>query len=323
MNTTEAGIGIDVGGTGTKGAVVARDGTILVRVQRPTIRQAGTKGIIAVAEDLLARAAEMEVRVTSIGVGAAGFVEARTGSVTFSPNLTYDDPHVAGALHARTELPVFVDNDANAAAWGERQFGTAMGTDDLAYVTIGTGIGSGFVVEGRLVRGSTGAGAELGHMVVDPDGPECNCGLRGCLEQLASGQAIARSARLAAAESPATSILELAGAPEAVTAEHVARAADQHDEVARSVLARAGRMLGLGLSNVVNIFDPHVIVLGGSVIKAGEPFLGPARDELVRCTTRQRRRPARLDVTSLGNDAGIMGAAALGWNPTAGERTAQ
>ena len=316
MTATEAGIGIDVGGTGTKGAVVARDGTILARVQRPTNPQAGTKGIIGVAEDLLVRAAEMDVRVASIGVGAAGFVEARTGTVTFSPNLTYDDPHVAGALRARTDLPVVVDNDANAAAWGERQFGTALGADDLAYVTVGTGVGSGFVVEGRLVRGSTGAGAELGHMVMDPVGPECKCGLRGCLEQLASGQAIARDARMAAAESPETSIVDFAGSSEAITAEHVARAARQYDEVARSVLARAGRMLGLGLSNVVNIFDPHVIVLGGSVIKAGEPFLGPVRDELVRCTTRQRRRPVRLDVTALGNDAGIIGAAALGWGAT-------
>jgi glucokinase len=170
------------------------------------------------------------------------------------------------------------------------------------------------IVDGRLVRGYTGAGAEMGHTVVDPQGPHCPCGLRGCLEQFASGNAIARMAREALEDDPGSSILAWAGTRGAVTSEHVAKAAHQLDETARIVLRRAGTALGLGLSNVVNIFDPEVIVLGGSVARAGEPLLGPCRDELARRTQAQRRRPMRLAITSLGRDAGIIGAAALAFD---------
>lgn len=301
-------IGVDVGGTRTKGGVVDRSGRMLVRADRPTDDQAGTKGILAVVEELLAHPGI--AGVDAVGVGAAGFVQAETGSVTFSPNVVYDDPHIAEAVRARSGLPTVVDNDANAAAYGERAFGAAR-ADHVAYVTIGTGVGSGFIVEGRIVRGLTGAGAEAGHMVIDPAGPPCGCGLRGCLEQFASGTAIARMAKAAAKEDPDTSMIALAGSVDAITAEDVAGAAGQLDEAACDVLRRAGRSLGVGLSNLVNIFDPEVIVLGGGVIKAGEPYLGPARDELARMTAAQRRRPMRLDVTRLGGDAGILGAAAL------------
>ena len=309
-----AAVGLDVGGTGTKGAIMRRDGELLDRIERPTDRHAGTKGIISVVEELLSRAEAARCDIVAVGIGAAGFIDARTGSVTFSPNLEYDDPHVADAVKARTRLPVVIDNDANAAAWGEMRFGSARGSDYVAYMTLGTGIGSGFINDGRLVRGFTGAGAEGGHLVVDPDGPPCPCGLRGCLEQFASGTAIARRARVAVAEDEGSSILSFAGSIDAITAQDVAKAAREYDEVARRVLAEAGRMLGLGLANVVNIFDPEVIVLGGGAVRAGEAFLGAARDELARRTGAQRRRPMRLDVTSLGSDAGIMGAAALAFD---------
>ena len=285
-----------------------REGRILERVEHPTDTSAGTKGIIAVVEELLAKTE----RIDAIGVGAAGFVNAATGSITFSPNLQYDDPQVAEAVRGRAGgIPVIVDNDANAAALGERTFGSARGSDYVAFLTLGTGIGSGFIERGRLVRGYTGAGAEIGHMVVDPAGPPCPCGLRGCFEQLASGSAIGRMGREAVAEDPDSSILAFAGTADAVTGRHVAQAAREYDETARAVLRKAGRALGVGLSNVVNIFDPEVIVLGGGVVQAGEPFLGPARDRLHEMTAAQRRRPMRIDVTSLREDAGLLGAAAL------------
>jgi glucokinase len=246
-----------------------------------------------------------------VGVGAAGFVDRGRGTVTFAPNLSYDDPYVRDAVEARTGLPTLVDNDANAAVWGERAHGAAQGSDHVGYVGVGTGIGSGFIVDGKLIRGFTGAGAELGHTVVEGFGVPCGCGLRGCLEQYASGQAITRLAREALADDRDSSIIAFAGSSEAPTAEHVGKAAREYDETARTVLKRAGRALGIGLSNVVNLFDPEIVVLGGSVIRAGEPFLGPARDELARMTAAQRRRPLRLVVTSLGGDNGVIGAAAL------------
>ncbi len=315
---SRAAIGVDVGGTKTKGAIVSSSGEVLARVERLTDSRAATKGILAVVDDLLARASRSAVDVVGVGVGAAGFIDRATGSVTFSPNVTYDDAHLAEAVRVRSGLPVAVDNDANAAAWGERAFGAARGADNIAYLTVGTGIGSGFIVDGRLLRGLTGAGAELGHTVIDPDGPPCGCGLRGCLEQFASGQAIARMAREAVKGERNSPMITFAGTVEMITTADVARAAHGYDEIARAVLQRAGKALGIGLSNVANLFDPEVILLGGSVIMAGEPFLGPARDQLFEMTAAQRRRPMRLGVTSLKGDAGIVGAAALAFD-AAGE----
>ncbi|MDQ3986298.1 MAG: ROK family protein [Actinomycetota bacterium] len=309
-------VGVDAGGTLTRAALVTPSGEITLRLERPTDPAAGTKSIISAVEDLLARSTEHQV--IAIGIGAAGFVNFSAGSVTFSPNLVYDDPNIVEAVRVRTGLPTVLENDANAAAWGERTFGSARGSDHVAYLTLGTGIGSGFIESARLVRGLTGAGAELGHMIIDPAGPVCGCGLRGCLEQFASGTAIARMAFEAVQNDPGSSILAFAGTADSITAEHVARAARQYDETAREILRRAGRALGIGLSNVVNLFDPEVIILGGSVVRAGEPFLGPARDQLVEMTTAQRRRPNRLDVTSLGGDAGLLGAAALSLETTQG-----
>lgn len=305
--TSSAAIGVDVGGTTTKAGLVSSSGELITRAERPTDPSVGTKGIIAVVEELLGKTDRPNVN--AIGVGAAGFVGG--GSIIFSPNLTYDDPHVAQALTTRFDVPAVVDNDANAAAWGEFRFGAARGSKNLVLLNIGTGVGTGIVVDGALLRGHTGTAAEFGHTVVDPDGPPCPCGLRGCIEQFVAGGPIARAAREAVATDPDSSILAFAGTSERITAEHVGRAAREYDETARTVLRAAGKMLGLALSNVANLFDPEVIVLAGGVTSIGEPLLGPARDELSRCTTAQRRRPMRLDVSTLGDDVGIIGAAAL------------
>ncbi|MBA2725245.1 MAG: ROK family protein [Actinobacteria bacterium] len=315
--TSERAIGVDVGGTTTKAAVVDVRGTILHRTQVPTDPTAGTKGIISVVEQLLE---SHPADVGAVGVGAAGFVDAASGAVTFSPNLVYGDPRISEALRTRVGVPVTVDNDANAAVWGERCFGSAMGSDHVAMLTLGTGIGSGFVVDGRLLHGVGGAAAEFGHVVVDPHGPSCPCGLRGCLEQFASGGAIARAARAALDRDADSTILAFSGTRDAITGEHVARAAREMDETARRIMREAGVALGIGLANIVNVFDPEVIVLGGSVIAAGEPFLGPARDTLSAMLDAQRRRPQRLDVGRLGNDAGMIGAAALALGARVGTR---
>lgn len=304
-------IGIDAGGTSTKGALVDDDGSVLERVEYPTDRAAATKTILGTLDAVMAAAERRGAAVAAVGVGAAGFVEHPSGEITFSPNLVYGDPHVRAAIEARVSLPVVVENDANAAVWGERAFGAARGSDHVAMLVIGTGIGSGLVTDGILLRGWTGAGAEFGHVVIDPDGPACPCGLRGCLEQIASGGAIGRMGRAAAEDDPTTLMIELAGSAAQIQGEHVATAAARHDDAATRVLRRAGIGLAIGISNVVNVFDPQLIVLGGGAVEAGEPYLGVARDELAKMTAAQRRRPVRVDVTALGDDAGILGAAAL------------
>lgn len=312
-DAAQLSVGVDVGGTAVKAAGVSREGAVVERIERPTDPAAATKTLVGVVEDLLGRLERAGHDVAAIGVGAAGFVDFSAGAVTFSPNVVYDDPQIGAAVRERFGLPVFVDNDANAAVWGERTFGCCPGADDVVLLTLGTGIGSGIVANGSLVRGATGAGAELGHVVVDPSGPPCPCGLRGCLEQMASGTAIARLAQLAVGADPGSAITAFAGPGGEITGEAVGRAAREYDETAREVLRKAGTALGVGLSNVANVFDPELIVLGGSVVNAGEPYLGAARDQLARMTKAQRRRPMRLDVTSLGGDGGIVGAAALAW----------
>jgi glucokinase len=302
-------LGIDVGGTTTKGALVAGDGSVVERGEVPTDSAAGTRGIVAVAQQLLDRRAGHGI--AGIGVGAAGFVDAATGCVTFSPNVKYDEPDIGAALQRITGAPVVVDNDANVAVWGERAFGAARGAGDVAMLTLGTGLGSGFVVGGRLLRGGTGAAGELGHTIVDPSGPRCPCGLSGCLEQSISGNAVARAGREAARGNPDSLMSELAGGVERISGRWVAEAAKRGDEAASSVLRSAGRALGVGMSNVVNIFDPEVIVIGGGLAQAGEPLLGPARDRMNAMLLAQGRRPQRLEIALLGNDAGVVGAAAL------------
>jgi len=309
--SNRAAIGVDVGGTTTKGGIVSSSGEVMTRVDIPTEVEAGTKSVISVVEELTQRIPDTGSDVAAIGIGAAGFVEHGAGRITFSPNISYGDAQLKSAVESRVDLPVTVDNDANAAAWGEYTFGAARGAKHLALLTLGTGIGSGFVVDGRVLRGFTGAGAEFGHTVIDPTGPPCQCGLRGCVEQLCSGQAVAREGRAAAERDRQSSILTFAGSLDAITAEHVGRAARQFDESAREVLRNAGTMLGIALANLINVFDPEVVVLAGGVIRSGEPMLGSARDELNKRLTAQRRRPTRLDVTVLGKDIGILGAAAL------------
>lgn len=304
-------IGVDVGGNSTKGGLVGPGGAIIERTERSTDPAAGTAAIVAVAAALADRAAALGTEVLGVGVGAAGFVDAERGAVTFSPNIVYDEPDIAAALGRTLGLPIFVDNDANAAAWGERAFGAARGSDHVAMLTLGTGLGAGFIVGGRLLRGATGMAAEFGHTIVEPGGPPCPCGLNGCIEQLVSGKAIARRAREAARQYPESLFLEAAGGIDAISAHHVGDAAERGDPQALAVLEQAGRALGIGLSNVVNIFDPDVIVLGGGVIRAGEPLLAPARDQMKAMGLAQRRRPQRLEVGKLGGDAGLVGAAAL------------
>ena len=311
MTLRSAAIGVDIGGTSIEAGLVEMSGRLVERFDQPTDPQAATKSTIQIVEHTVARADELGYVPVAVGIGAAGFVDVRTGSITFSPNLVFDDPDVADAVAARVNLPVMLDNYANAAVWGERAVGAAKGTHNVAAILLGTGVGSGFIINGRVLRGYSGAAAELGHTVIEVGGAQCGCGLRGCFEQYASGPAIARMAREAIAEDPASSIVNFAGSVDAITSVHVAQAARELDETARTVLRRAGRALGIAMSNVANLFDPEIIVLAGSVIEAGEPLLGPARDELAKMTELQRRRPMRLAVTTLGADAGIIGAAAL------------
>jgi glucokinase len=306
-------IGIDVGGTKVAGGVVDEKGAILERTRRdtPSTDPQATGDTVALLVQELAASHDVE----AVGIGAAGFVDEKRAVVVFAPNLAWRNEPLRADVQRRVGLPVVVENDANAAAWGEARFGAGRGHDYLAVVTVGTGIGGGLVLGGRLYRGRFGVAAEIGHLRVVPEGIRCGCGNKGCWEQYASGTALVREARdLAAAQSPlAERLMELAGGRiEAITGPLVTRAAKEGDPVSVELFEDLGHWLGAGLASLAAILDPGCFVIGGGVSEAGELLLAPARESYHRLLSGRGHRPeAELRLASLGNDAGLVGAADL------------
>lgn len=306
-----ATIGVDVGGTKILGIVLDRDGLVgdEARALTPTHGEelldavAGVIGVLAPGRTCL-----------RVGVGAPGLVDV-DGVLRFAPNL----PAIVGlpiraGLEARLPGSTFrVANDASCAGWGERVLGSARGSDDVLMVTLGTGIGGGIVAGGRLQEGANGFAGEFGHMVIDPHGPRCPCGKRGCWERFASGSGLGRLGREAAEAGDAPRLVELAGGdPEAVRGEHVTRAAAEGDPGAAAVVASFAWWLALGLANLANIFDPATIVIGGGLIGAGHVLLEPVREAFEGLVEAFDYRP-RIEIVAarLGEQAGAVGAALL------------
>jgi glucokinase len=306
-------IGIDVGGTKIAAGVVDASGAIVARRQVPTASDEPSQILSAMVKVALELKAAAPV-AAAIGVGAAGLVDFARGVILGAPNLAYRNVGVRAALEDRLGLPTVVDNDANVAALGEALFGAGRGAGDQIMITVGTGIGGGIVIGGHIYRGAHGLGAELGHMVMDPDGPVCGCGNRGCWEAVASGNALGRLARERIEGGAGPELLASVGGDlDAITGELVGKAAVAGDAFARDVVASIGRLLGIGLASIVNIFDPDVIVVGGGAAAGtGEILLGPAREAMSEHILGTEWRPAvRVVPAALGNDAGIVGAAAL------------
>ena len=306
------GIGVDIGGTKIAAGLVASDGHIVRADSEPTPDDA--TGIAAVVATLVERLLASDVDVGGIGIGAAGFIDVDRATVTFAPNIDWIDEPLAEAVGKLVDLPVVVENDANAAAWGEYRFGAGADTDDLLFVTVGTGVGGGIVHRGMVVRGGFGAAAEIGHVRMVPDGRLCGCGQRGCLEQYASGRALVRDARSRAeSDDPqAAPLLAVAGDVEAITGQMVTGLARQGDPMCVDLLRDVGQWLGEGLATLAAVLDPSVIAIGGGVADAGDLLLEPVRRAFEEhLPAREHRRIAELRLAALGNEAGIIGAADL------------
>jgi glucokinase len=304
-------VGVDVGGTKIAAMLVGPGGEVLQRVQVPTPVGHSAEAVLAAVESTAASVVRPGVSV--IGVGVPGLVEFATGTLRFAPNLPFRDLPLKARLEAATGLPCQVDNDANVAAWGEYRLGAGQGSTDLLLVTVGTGIGGGIVSGGRMLRGAHGFGAEIGHVIVEPGGPLCGCGNRGCWEQVASGRAIGRLGREAAASHPESLVATLAeGDPARVSGVVVTDAAMRGDPVAVRILAEVGRRLGEGIAGLVNILDSDIVVVGGGAVAAGELLLGPAREVFQRTIEAPDHRPqVPLVPARMGNEAGAVGAALL------------
>ncbi len=313
-------IGIDVGGTKIAAGVVGPDGAIVARTNRDTPADSVDQTAAAICDAAAELIAGHDVE--AVGIGAAGFVSSDRSTVLFAPNLAWRDEPLGARVAETLKIPVVVENDANAAAWGEFAFGAAKDVEHMVCITVGTGIGGGVVIDGELVRGEHGVAAELGHMRVVPGGHRCGCGARGCWEQYASGRALVREGR-AQAESgslAAAQMLSVCGItdPAELTGPMITKAAAEGDPCAVELLDDLGRWLGEGLASIVTLFDPSVVVIGGGVSAAKDLLLKSAQVAFERNLPAKANRPhPSFCMAELGNDAGLIGAADLARHPAA------
>lgn len=304
-------IGVDLGGTKIAAGLVDLDGTL--RTVETTHTPCDPGQIPDAVAELVNRLSAQQT-VVSVGIGAAGFIDADRATVRFAPNIDWRDEPLAERVSAQVDLPVVVDNDANAAAWGEFRFGAGSDVQDLLFITLGTGVGGGIVNAGALLRGAHGMGAEVGHLRVVPDGLECGCGQRGCIEQYGSGTALVREAtRHAGSGAPeAAALAALARRDEGIDGRAVTALARDGDPLACRLLADVGRWTGEAIASLAAILDPAVIAVGGGVAEAGDLVMEPMVVALSsHLTARAHRTVPELRRASLGTNAGIVGAADL------------
>ena len=304
-------VGVDVGGTKIAAGVVDESGAIVDQTRVPTPKDdpAGLRATIAELAGELAGRHD----VMAVGIGAAGFVNAERTALFFSAHVGWGTEPVTDILQDSLGMPVTVENDGNAAAWAEYVYGAGQGVPDQLMVALGTGIGGGLILGGEIYRGGHGVAGEIGHLGLVPQGRLCECGRQGCFEEYASGSALQRMAREAAADGSAPALLGAAGGdPAAVSGAQVTELAEAGEAEALELFEKLAQPLGIGLSTLVSILDPTIVVLGGGVSDAGDLLLAPTRTALDReLSGRGHRPPPELRLAALGNDAGLIGAADL------------
>jgi glucokinase len=320
MNVTANSLvlGVDIGGTKIAAGLVNPEGKILKQIRKPMIAtgsaEAGLDAVIS-AIDEIAALAEPEGEFRSIGICAPGPLDPRNGIILNPPNLPcWRNFPLAEKIREKYRQPVHIDKDANAAALAETRWGAARGYHYVFYITIGTGVGTGLVLDGKVYRGKNGAAGEGGHMTIDHNGPICACGKPGCIEILAAGPAIGARARakIAAQLSRGQKILELAtGNVHAVASEHVAQAFARGDPLAREILEETIQLLTAWLSNIVDLLDPDILVIGGGVSLMLQPFYEELKAGMVRLSVNPFAADILLAQAHYGADAGIAGGAAL------------
>jgi len=312
-----AAIGADLGGTNIRLALVDAEGGLSEPYRYPTPPGGEAAAIVETLAQgirvLQHQARAHGIRLVGCGLGLAGLVDGRAGLVYTAPNVAgFQNLPLKKLLEEKVDVPVTLENDANAAAFAEYWLGAGRGVSSLICLTLGTGIGSGIILEGKLLRGASGAAGEAGHMAVEAEGERCGCGARGCFEAYASATAILRDARAALARGEATALRGKFGTrPAALTAKDVSDAAQGGDPVARGIFERAGYYLGVGLGNLVNLLNPDLITLAGGLAAAGDLLLAPALAELTRRAFPVLLRRTRVELSALADTAGMLGAAGL------------
>lgn len=309
-------LGADIGGTKIAVGRVDRGGYLRGELLRVASDTSGEAALVDSLIAALRRALEQPGgrEVIGVGLACAGTVDAAGGIIVTSPNLPLRDTPLARRVREALALPVVVDNDANLACLAEARVGAAAGLRQVVMLTLGTGVGGGLFLDGRLYRGANGAAAELGHVIIHEGGELCRCGARGCLEAYASGRALERNARRLVEEgAPGTAALAALARDGVLEGETVGRLARNGEPGALAALQEVGRSLGVGLGGFVNIFNPEMIVVGGGLGTLGELLLGPARPVMAQVALPPGRDTVQVVPAALGNEAGVLGAGLLAW----------
>lgn len=319
MSSERVYAGIDIGGTNIKYGLVDQKGKVLFKEQRPTVADKGPEPLLHlvanIGEKLLFHAAEEDCEVPWLGVGTPGSVDFKTGQVVgMSPNIPgWKGAAVGEFLRERLNVPVWVDNDVNAVALAEYRFGAGVGYQSVVCVAVGTGVGGGIILNGRLWRGSTSAAGEIGHMPIDPNGPVCGCGNKGCVEALCASAAIIERCRTKLNHNMTPTFKEIMnGDPGDLTIRKIFTAAKKRDSVALEVIEETARYLAIGMAGVVNLLNPEVVIIGGGVADGGAGFVEAVSQEMRRRVCDSAKEKLRIVKAALGNTAGFIGAGILG-----------
>lgn len=311
-------LGIDIGGTKISTAVVNIKGEIITKTRIPTNAEKGVsemvKRVVNAAEKTLQSSNLEKNKICGVGIGVPGPVDYEKGVLIFAPNLSgWRNVPFKKMIQQRINLPVYLENDANAAALGEKLFGSGRDVNNLVYITISTGIGAGVIINGKLYQGSTGTAGEVGHMTIDINGPLCECGNRGCFEALASGNAVAREMREMLSSGKSSVITKWVEEIKEVKAEHVFKAAREGDVSAKKIVEKTCRYLAAGIGNVINLLNPELIIIGGGVSNAWDVIRGPVMKELKKRAFKPNLDAVKVICSKMGDDIGVLGAAALGF----------
>ncbi|GIP61643.1 glucokinase [Virgibacillus pantothenticus] len=308
-------IGMDIGGTTAKLGLISDIGDIIYKWEVPTNTDGGGQHIVDdIWNSVSQKLQELQYKqdqVLGIGVGAPGFIEDKTGFVYEAVNIGWKNYPLGEFLTERSKLPVFVENDANVAALGENWRGAGNQVANLIAITLGTGVGGGIIANGRVVSGEAGIGGEIGHVIVDLNGSNCNCGRKGCLETIASATGIARQAIEKAQSSPESGLAKILAANGSLTSKDVFQLAEEDDSEAKEIVAYTMDVLGMAIANMCVTLSPAKVLIGGGVSKAGQPLLTAIEKAFVRYALPKISENCELKFAQLGNDAGIIGAAFL------------
>jgi glucokinase len=304
-------VGVDLGGTKICAAVVNFMGQVICKATLPTEAEKGEKFIlnrmIKIIEKVIGECKVDRKKVVGVGIGSPGPLDIDKGEIICTPNLPFRNFNIVKPIKDNFKIPVYLDNDANAAALGEYMFGAGKGSKNMVFITVSTGIGGGAILNGKIYRGNTKNALEVGHMTLEKEGPLCNCGNYGCAEVLASGTAIAREGKRAVKIGECTSLSKYKD----ITSKEVFKEAELGDEVSKNILDRALNYLGICVANVVTCFDPEVVVIGGGVSKGGSIVLSKVKQVVKKRCFQSTSENTKILSALLGEDSGAIGAAAL------------